>query len=220
MADSTSKINLATISERSVEIFYRLRWGSQIYCPECGSVHIYNPEAGKLHVCADCDNRFSDTSNTAFHSTKLSLVKWLMAIYIFITQSKGISSCNLARLIGVSQPTAWRMLMVIRVCLKIDLALTDVGIIDEVYLGADWSKKPSKEKYKQLPPKPDNIDSSVEKYWVKSQFFKLASEDKIPIIGISDYNSRNLALQDFLTHLQETLLNRIYVRNTSILKSG
>ena len=85
MADSTSKINLATISERSVEIFYRLRWGSQIYCPECGSVHIYNPEAGKLHVCADCDNRFSDTSNTAFHSTKLSLVKWLMAIYIYLS---------------------------------------------------------------------------------------------------------------------------------------
>ena len=197
LADSNPKINLITIAENATEIFYRLRWGSQIYCPKCGSIHIYKPEAGKLHICADCDNRFSDTSGTAFHSTKLSLAKWLMAIYIFLTQSKGVSSCNLSRLIGVSQPTAWNMLMIIRTCLKIDLNLTDVGIIDEVYLGADWGKKPSKEKYKKLPPKPDNVDDSTEQIWIKHQFYRLASEDKIPILGISDYNSRSIVLEGF-----------------------
>ena len=108
------RLDLLHITTHSEEIFYRLRWEEFIHCPECGSIHIYNPEAGQLHICADCDHRFSDTSGTAFHSTNLPLAKWLIAIYMFCTQSKGISSYNLARMISVSQPTAWRMLTILR----------------------------------------------------------------------------------------------------------
>lgn len=104
------KLDLLHITSHSTEIFHGLRWGEIIACPECGSIHIYKPEAGQQHICADCDNRFSDTSGTIFHSTKLPLVKWLIAIYMFCSQSKGISSYNLARLISVSQPTVWRIL--------------------------------------------------------------------------------------------------------------
>ena len=43
---------------------------------------------GLNNICADCDHRFSDTSGTAFHSTKLPLAKWLIAIYMFCTLSK------------------------------------------------------------------------------------------------------------------------------------
>lgn len=76
------RLDLLHITTHSEEIFYRLRWEEFIHCPECGSVHIYNPEAGQLHICADCDHRFSDTSGPAFHSTKLPLAKWLIAIYV------------------------------------------------------------------------------------------------------------------------------------------
>lgn len=190
------KLDLLYITQHSQEIFHRLRWGEIIACPECGSVHIYHPNPGQLHICADCDHRFSDTSGTAFHSTKLPLVKWLVAIYMFCTQSKGISSYNLARMISVSQPTAWRMLMILRVNIQHDLTMTDQAQMDEVYLGADWKKKPYKDKIKKCPP-PNPVwnlkGEDLRKYY-KSQMMRAASEDKLPILGISDNNSRSLVL--------------------------
>lgn len=201
------KINFFTLTQNSQEIFHRLRWGDQIYCPECGSIHIYNPEAGRQHICADCDYRFSDTSRTIFHSTKLPLTKWLMAIYLFCTQSKGISSYNLARLISVSQNTSYRMLMLLRESIHHDLATTDTAIIDEVYLGADWKKKPAKDKYKRveelglLPEYKHTSDPIADKHRfrkeVRGKMMLAASLDKIPILGISAYNSRSLILHPF-----------------------
>lgn len=190
------KLDLLYITQHSQEIFHRLRWGEIIACPECGSVHIYHPNPGQLHICADCDHRFSDTSGTAFHSTKLPLVKWLVAIYMFCTQSKGISSYNLARMISVSQPTAWRMLMILRVNIQHDLTMTDQAQMDEVYLGADWKKKPYKDKIKKCsPPNPVwNLKGADLKKYYKSQMMRAASEDKLPILGISDNNSRSLVL--------------------------
>lgn len=212
------KINLFTLTEQSTEIFHRLRWGEQIYCPECGSVHIYHPDPGQLHICADCDYRFSDTSKTIFHSTKLPLKKWLIAIYLFCTQSKGISSYNLARLINVSQPTAYRMLMLLRTSIQHDLATTDTAIIDEVYLGADWKKKPAKAKYKKLEelgwlPKKDptvKVQGSKYRREVRSKMWMAASLDKIPILGISDYNSRSLILRPYTnTPMNEAIKSQI-----------
>lgn len=193
------KLDLLSITQHAPEIFHRLRWGDCIACPECGSVHIYNPEPGKLHICADCDNRFSDTAGTAFHSTKLPLSKWLVAIYMFCTQSKGISSYNLARMISVSQPTAWRMLTILRLNIHHDLKSTDIAIIDEVYLGADWKKKPYKDKIKKCaPPNPVwNLKGNDLKKYYKSQMMKAASLDKIPVLGISCYNNRSLVLYPY-----------------------
>lgn len=201
------KINFFTLTEQSTEIFHRLRWGEQVYCPECGSIHVYHPGPGQLHICADCDYRFSDTSKTIFHSTKLPLKKWLIAIYLFCTQSKGISSYNLARLINVSQPTAYRMLMLLRTSIQHDLATTDTAIVDEIYLGADWKKKPAKAKYKRveelglMPSIKSTSDPIADKYRfrkeVRGKMMIAASLDKIPILGISDYNSRSLRLHPF-----------------------
>lgn len=203
------KIDLIQITTNAPQIFHRLRWGDVgIACPECGSVHIYNPSAGQIHICADCFNRFSDTSGTIFHSTKLSLSKWLVAIYMFVTQSRGISSYNLSRLIGVSQPTAWKMLTKIRLNIKHDLPHTSTAIIDEVYIGADWSKKPAKDKFKHIePPKRVwNLQGEELKKYYRGQMMSAASKDKIPVIGISDYNTRSLVLLPFLSQITRSLV--------------
>lgn len=212
------KINFFTLTEQSTEIFHRLRWGDTVYCPECGSIHIYHPGPGQLHICADCDYRFSDTSKTIFHSTKLPLKKWLIAIYLFCTQSKGISSYNLARLINVSQPTAYRMLMLLRTSIQHDLSPTSIAIADEIYLGSDWKKKPAKAKYKKLEelgwlPKKDptvKVQGSKYRREVRSKMWMAASLDKIPILGISDYNSRSLILRPYTnTPMNEAIKSQI-----------
>ena len=63
------------------EIFKRLRWPNGVVCPYCGEVHIWHYKAGG-YKCSKCGKRFTDTSNTIFHSTKVKLEYWLVAIYL------------------------------------------------------------------------------------------------------------------------------------------
>lgn len=190
------KVNLDTISKNADQIFHRLRWPNGIACPECGSIHIYNSDPGCLHICADCHNRFSDTSNTTFHSTKLPLSKWLFAIYFFAETTRGLSSYALSRLIGVSQPTAWNMLMKLRSAIQYEIEIPEGAILDEVFIGADWKRIPSFKKYQRAtPPNPvwNLTGKDLDKYY-KSEFLKLAAQDKKPVLGISGLNKRSLVL--------------------------
>jgi hypothetical protein len=73
------------------------------------------------------------------HSTKLPLWKWLQAMYYIVNSSKGISSVVLARWLGVTQTTAWKMGHAIRAMMDTgseDTPLLD-GIVelDEKYFG-------------------------------------------------------------------------------------
>ena len=190
------KVNLETISNNAPQIFHRLRWFNGIACPECGSIHIYNPDPAKLHICADCGYRFSDTSNTIFHSTKLPLSKWLYAIYFFVETTRGVSSYALSRLINVSQTTAWTMLMKIRTAIQHDIQIPDGAILDEVYLGANWKRIPAFKKYQKVaPPNPVwNLQGNDLKKYYKSQFMTAAANDKMPVLGISDPFKRSLVL--------------------------
>lgn len=227
------EISLQSIGENSTAIFYELRWNGTICCPECGSVQVYNPEPGKLHICKDCRNRFSDTSGTIFHSTKLSLSKWLYCIYLFLSSSRGVSSYSIARNIGVSQKTAWSMLTKLRECLHRDIKFSsdEQVAIDEVYLGANWKYKPAFKKYKEAGEPPEEI---IEKWnegdpdqikwkrksWYKKRFMKLASDDKVPVLGmvsltpqsikiclvdISSSDGRKSVRDEICTHFEDVL---------------
>ena len=64
------------------------------------------------------------------------LPKWFCAIWIDANQSKGISSVQLAKLISVTQKTAWFMLQRIRQCAgQLTQGLAGTIEIDETYLG-------------------------------------------------------------------------------------
>jgi transposase-like protein len=90
------------------------------FCPFCGSFHVWRFRAARrtsrpgLHECADCNSQFAVTTRTPLHSTNLPLVTWIMALYLIVTSSKGIASPVLARWLGVSQPTAWKIARALR----------------------------------------------------------------------------------------------------------
>jgi transposase-like protein len=95
------------------KFFEKLIWPDGRLCPHCQCSHSYRlrgptSRAG-LYECAKCKRQFTITTKTPMHSTKLSLWKWLLAIYYILNSSKGISSVFLSRLIGVKQSTAWKM---------------------------------------------------------------------------------------------------------------
>lgn len=89
----------------------KLRWPKGIVCPLCGSTRkIYKLSRGLNYKCADCTNQFSVRKGTIFEESRLPLRKWFMAAWLVTANRKGISSCQLAREIGVTQKTAWFML--------------------------------------------------------------------------------------------------------------
>ena len=67
---------------------------------------------------------------------ELPLKKWFVAIYYMKYNSKGISSVQLARQIGVSQQTAWFMYHRIRETYKQNsVSFTGTVEVDETFVG-------------------------------------------------------------------------------------
>jgi transposase-like protein len=114
-------------------------WNGKPICPHCASDKHYKFKNSHVYKCANnqCYKKFTVTVGTIFDSSKLSLVKWFMAMYLNTAHKKGISSYQLGRDINVTQDTAWYMLHRIREGAR-DKSFTKLyGTVevDETYLG-------------------------------------------------------------------------------------
>jgi transposase-like protein len=104
--------------ETCVKHFTAIRFRNGMYCPHCGHTEIYTFKDGKRYRCAKCKQDFTIKTGTVFGESKLPLRKWFMAIYLLSTTSKGISSVQLAKHVGVTQKTGWFMDHRIRKAMK------------------------------------------------------------------------------------------------------
>src|SRR5947207_1484863 len=100
------------------EHFATIRFRNGEYCPHCGHDKVYQFENGKRYRCAKCKKDFTIITGTVFGESKLPLKKWFIAIYLLSTTSKGISSVQLAKHVGVTQKTGWFMDHRIRAAMK------------------------------------------------------------------------------------------------------
>jgi transposase-like protein len=118
-------------------------WPSGRICPHCGGLKSWSISAegrrSGLYECAACGKQFTVTTKTPLHSTKLPLRTWLMAMYFMINSSKGISSVFLAKWIGTSQKTAWKVGHAVRAIMASQSdampRLAGTVELDEKYLG-------------------------------------------------------------------------------------
>ena len=86
-----------------------------------------------------CKKQFSVKVGTIFEDSPISLTKWFPAMWLICGAKNGISSCELARALEVTQKTAWFMMHRIR------LAMTQGSFemggdggpveVDETYIG-------------------------------------------------------------------------------------
>jgi len=116
----------------------RLRWGNEPCCVHCGGDRISNVknEKPQPYRCKDCRKYFSVTTGTIFHGANIGLRDCLYAIYLFSVSKKGISSCQLARELGVTQKTAWYLEHRIREAFDEAGAMLNGTVeVDETYLG-------------------------------------------------------------------------------------
>lgn len=84
-----------------------------------------------------CRKQFSTKVGTIFEDSPLGLDKWLVAVWCVTNAKNGISSCELARELGVCQKTAWFMLHRVRVAMAQDSSdqLSGVCESDESFIG-------------------------------------------------------------------------------------
>ena len=126
-----------------------IRWGGEPVCPHCGGCEkIYALKGGKRYKCGDCKKKFSVLVGTIFENTKVPLQKWFVAIWLCTSHKKGLSSCQLAKDIGVTQKSAWFMLHRVREMLKENAPelLEGEVEVDETFIGGKegWKHKNKK----------------------------------------------------------------------------
>jgi hypothetical protein len=86
----------------------------------------------KAFHCYQRHNSFSPFADTIFRKTHLDLRIWFYAISLSINGRKGISSLQLARQLGVSMATGWRMPQQLRKAMDDTDMATLFGAIVEV----------------------------------------------------------------------------------------
>jgi transposase-like protein len=137
------------------EWFEKIRLELNIGCPYCGhekyTTFIIKKTGNKKYNCCKCKKQYALTQGTVFENTKLPFRKWIIAMYINANSSKGISSYQAARILGVTQKTAWLMMQKVRKMYKNYISgvqLEGTVEVDETYLGTrqpveNGKKKPT-----------------------------------------------------------------------------
>ena len=131
--------------EESAKVWFEQKiWADGRCCPRCkGQNTVESSHAQMPYWCTDCRKYFSVRTGTLLEASKVSLRKWVWAIYLHLTSLKGVSSMKLHRDIGVSQPTAWYMLQRIRKAFEDDDEPPFDGPVDldESYFGGKEGNK-------------------------------------------------------------------------------
>jgi transposase-like protein len=114
-----------------------LRWSDGVVCPKCGGKEHSYLTTRKTWKCKACKKQFSVKVGTIFENSPIGLDKWLPAVWMIANAKNGISSCEIARALGVTQKTAWFMLHRIRLAMQSGTFETLSGEIeaDETYIG-------------------------------------------------------------------------------------
>ncbi len=118
----------------------RQRWGNEkgFACPKCKHDKCWEGRTRNLLYCSSCGHQASITAGTVYHSTRKSLCKWFMAMYLISSSKQGMSAKELQRQLGLgSYQTAWAWLHKLRACI-VDpnrQPLKGEVEVDETYIG-------------------------------------------------------------------------------------
>lgn len=117
-----------------------IKWpDGEVVCPHCNGDKVGYIQSRRMLQCKapECRNQFSAKVGTIFEDSPLGLDKWFVAVWCIANAKNGISSCELARTIGVTQKTAWHMLHRIRTAMETKTFRKLNGEIesDETFIG-------------------------------------------------------------------------------------
>jgi transposase-like protein len=188
------------------DYFEYVRWGKKPICCHCGSKNSSKRSLDFRYFCKDCRMRYSVTTNTYLHHTRLSLRTWLFAFALVTDAKKGISALQLQRNLGMTYKTAWSMYHQIREIMT-DGGITLGGVVemDETYVGGKPRKFQStkfgepiyneylEEKLDKLGMRFEFKNSAIKKNGLLEDAPRGRGTSKTPVVGIVQRNGNVVA---------------------------
>jgi|SRR5215213_42829 len=117
-----------------------VRWpDGKVTCPSCGSEKVTYLAKQRRWKCYSKHPRaqFTVKVGTIFEDSPLGLDKWMMAMWMIANCKNGVSSCEIARDLGITQKSAWHMLQRIRLAMRVG-SFEKLGghvEVDETFIG-------------------------------------------------------------------------------------
>lgn len=124
------------------EELFRLRFPEGFVCPTCGCREYYPIRTRNTYQCRKCRHQTSVTAGTVMHRTRLPLTKWFWAMYLCVTDKRGISASLLKDRLNVCYESAWHLLDRIRSAMgqrDSNYILSGLVEMDDCYLGGPCS---------------------------------------------------------------------------------
>jgi hypothetical protein len=84
-----------------------LKWSIGYRCSKCGSSDAIRGRTWHHRRCKACKYDESCTANSMFHKIKIPLPTAFAIIYQLASMKMKLSSCEIARVYGIHQETAW-----------------------------------------------------------------------------------------------------------------
>jgi transposase-like protein len=116
----------------ATDFFVKMRWPEGVECPHCGSKDVlYLPNQRRWKCRTNHPKQqFSAKVGTIFEESPLGLDKWFVAVWCITNAKNGISSCELARALGITQKSAWFMLHRVRHAMSCGSFMKFAGVVE------------------------------------------------------------------------------------------
>ncbi len=186
--------------ENAFKAAVEFRWpGGNVTCPRCGGSKHSFIKTRRIWFCYDCKKQFTVKVGTIFEDSPLGMDKWMIALWMLANCKNGISSYELAKVLGIRQNSAWFMLHRIREATKDDSRFKfggeDGGPVesDETFVGPNPRKM-----HKSRRAKLQARDEGHKQYVAKTAVF-----------GVPDRDLRQVRSKVIPNAKRETLQNEI-----------
>src|SRR6266852_4466948 len=115
----------------------QMRLPNGVECPNCDGRQVSYLSTRRLWKCKACKKQFSVKVGSIMEDSPIGLDRWLAAIWLIANAKNGISSCELARSLGMTQKSAWFVLHRIRKAMQNGSLgqLTGEVEVDETFIG-------------------------------------------------------------------------------------
>jgi transposase-like protein len=123
--------------ENASNFLMQMRWPNGVECPACDSREVSYLSTRRVWKCKACKKQFSVKVGSIMEDSPIGLDRWLAAIWLIANAKNGISSCELARSLGMTQKSAWFVLHRIRKAMQNGSLNKLAGLVevDETYIG-------------------------------------------------------------------------------------
>lgn len=104
--------------QKCKEYLSEIKWGNGFHCSICNHDQYFKGFKPFTRACKKCKRIDSVTANTLFHKVKFGLHKAFWIVFEMSCSSKGMSSVQVAKRLGITQKTAWLFMQKVRHAMK------------------------------------------------------------------------------------------------------